>query len=258
MVGDAPASLPPAFHDVLPDELLIECIDLSLPDLDDDTVRTSVNCYLTKGGALYPDELPLDEHVAERHFDRYVQPYLRAWRRERRRQRRLRAGGLVDYSDPESGSDASWSDSSDSSSEGRQHDPFHEDDFFDFYDDGPLWLSDSDHYDSEYYDPSDQAGLGMLAPWLAAAGPDGDEDEDDDADENWEDVSTADDEERDNEGEGEEEDDDDDSFMHPLDETDDTDGGADGLNMGTLRFILAAIESEIAAEGAGADGAMAS
>ena len=94
----------------------LECWDLSLPELDEDPIRTSVNCYLSEGGALYPDVLPLDEDVADENFYQYVEPYLKAWRRKQRQ-----ADGLPPLAD----SDEDYTDyfpSEDSSSDDSDND----------------------------------------------------------------------------------------------------------------------------------------
>lgn len=35
-------------------------------------MRESINVYCRQGGALYPDELPLNDEVVDKHFDEYV------------------------------------------------------------------------------------------------------------------------------------------------------------------------------------------
>lgn len=50
----------------------LEYWDLSVPEVGDQDMRDSINMYCREGGALYPDELPLDDEVVDKHYDEYV------------------------------------------------------------------------------------------------------------------------------------------------------------------------------------------
>ena len=212
----------------------LECWDLSLPELDEDPIRTSVNCYLSEGGTLYPDALPLDEYVADEHFDEYVEPYLKAWRRKRRL-----ADGLplpVDSDDEYTEYFPSDDDSDDSDSDDEDSD-------------------DDDGGDYEFGTPRSLGpDVGLMAEGVAA-------NDDDDSEGIWEDVNSED------EDEGGDEDEDEDFFegfaYSGISAFDgyfdyDDDGAAaagyppDPFGMDQVEFLLAVIASE-AAENLGAD-----
>ncbi|EMR72408.1 hypothetical protein UCREL1_545 [Eutypa lata UCREL1] len=50
----------------------LEYWDLSVPEVGCHDMRESINVYCRQGGALYPDELPLNDEVVDKHFDEYV------------------------------------------------------------------------------------------------------------------------------------------------------------------------------------------
>lgn len=43
-----------------------------MPEVGCHDMRESINVYCRQGGALYPDELPLNDEVVDKHFDEYV------------------------------------------------------------------------------------------------------------------------------------------------------------------------------------------
>ncbi|KAK6836325.1 hypothetical protein PG987_006820 [Apiospora arundinis] len=49
-----------------------EVFELSLGGPCD--MRSSVNCYCTRGGEIYPDHLPLTDEIVDRYFDSHVRP----------------------------------------------------------------------------------------------------------------------------------------------------------------------------------------
>ncbi|KAK7953298.1 hypothetical protein PG996_014189 [Apiospora saccharicola] len=50
----------------------LEEYDLSTPDVAPSDMRSSINCYIGRGGALYPDELPLTDEVVDKYFETHV------------------------------------------------------------------------------------------------------------------------------------------------------------------------------------------
>lgn len=50
----------------------LEEFDLGTPDCAPCDMRSSINCYISRGGELYPDELPLTDEVVEKYFESHV------------------------------------------------------------------------------------------------------------------------------------------------------------------------------------------
>ncbi|KAK8001158.1 hypothetical protein PG991_013380 [Apiospora marii] len=50
----------------------LEEFDLTTPDCAPCDMRSSINCYICRGGELYPDELPLTEEVVDKYFESHV------------------------------------------------------------------------------------------------------------------------------------------------------------------------------------------
>lgn len=50
----------------------MEEYDLNTPDCAPCDMRSSINCYITRGGELYPDELPLTDEVVDKYFESHV------------------------------------------------------------------------------------------------------------------------------------------------------------------------------------------
>ncbi|KAI1352610.1 hypothetical protein F5Y01DRAFT_278942 [Xylaria sp. FL0043] len=58
-----------------PTNLPLEYWGLSVPEIDADDMRDSINMYCRQGGEKYPDEVPLSRDVVNRYYREYVRPY---------------------------------------------------------------------------------------------------------------------------------------------------------------------------------------
>ncbi|KAK8054616.1 hypothetical protein PG994_009683 [Apiospora phragmitis] len=49
-----------------------EVYELSIPEVQPCDMRSSINCYCSHGGELYPDELPLTEDIVRKYYESHV------------------------------------------------------------------------------------------------------------------------------------------------------------------------------------------